>query len=403
MKTQALNLRSVTTGKSARAVWLFPDFTSQITRVADDEFRQVMAGRAEFRPPDPEARYLMSFGGRPELNTTDGKPVFGDAWEWKGAVRVCIGDGEDFSIFESSPYGKGYRIEHKGSFITLREGEYSGTLPFIRLLRPIAGVDIQNGVLVVQDGVEEKKYAEVPQREIHRSIALGNISSATAGAANTISLDMATTGSDRFVAMQFLIVASTPETDGTPTIEGSGTGIVNVFGATAATFYANYCWYKVAPPTAANTTYTVSQAVADDGLTLGVVAAEGVDQTTPVVDSDLSNGSGDSATVAIDIASGQLGIAACVTGRAATVSDNASAWVRTGSAFGNGFAGGTRDTAASSPAMTFTQSGGTTVTNNWVAGGIVIAPSGAGPSTGITSLPLVGGSGRLAGSGGMVS
>lgn len=377
MRSEALNLRSVTANVSARALWLHPDTSTSITRVADDEFRQFIAGAISLRPPDVESKYLMSFGGRPELDTTDGRPVFGDVWEWNDAVRVCTGDGEDISIHHSSPYEKGYKVEHKGSFITLREGEYSGLLPFITLRRAITGIDIQNGVLVVQDGVEEKKYAEVPQREIHHSIALGNIDSAAAAGANTISLDMATTGSDRFVAIQFLIVASAPETDGTPTIEGSASGIVGpVYGATSDTFYRNSVWYKVAPPTASNTTYTVAQASADDGIVLGVVAAEGVDQTTPVVANALAHGSGDSASVTVAIGNGEVGISACICGRASTVTDDTAAWAETGLAFGVAAAGGTKSTTAS--AMTFTQSGGTGVTNNWAAGAIVISPSGGG-------------------------
>lgn len=401
MRSASLNLRSVTTNISARAVWLHPDTSTSITRVADDEFRQFIDNKIEgFRPPDVESRYLMSFGGRPELDTTDGKPTFGDIWEWKGAVRICTGDGEDFSIHYSSPYEKGYSVEHAGSFITLRDGEYEGKLPFITILKPINGVDIQNGVLVVQDGVEEKKYDEVAQRSIHRSIALGNISSAKAASANTISLDMATSGSNTFVEIQYMIVASSPETDGAPTIEGSSTGIVGpVYGATSDTFYRNSAWYKVNPPTAANTTYAVSQGSADDGIVLGVVSAEGVDQTTPVVDNNLSHGSGDTATATVTIGSGQVGISSCITGRVATATNDDAAWSQTGLAFGVAAAGGTKSTTASS--MTFTQSGGTGVTNNWAAGAIVIAPSGGGATA---FVPLVGEGGlggmRLAGTGG---
>lgn len=280
MRTTALNLRQLDVGTHAFAVHRVPGDIAVVTRIRQDEYE---AG--QFGLPDPDAVFVMAWGGRPQVDRIGGRPLFGDVWLQRTSLFICLNDGEDFTSRSHTADGSGLEAYSRGNWLRLRPEDYTGTLPSITMTLIVPGVDLVNGVLIVQDGVREDRVQPIAKLiDPHFSISHNASAASSTTSADSITYGGLTiaAGSDICLLGHFANSAGSGVADiSTFTWAGTafstGTGAWNVYNGQ---YQRCGMRYLVNPATGAqNLIYTATNV--DDEVAVGGTAFDGVDQTTP--------------------------------------------------------------------------------------------------------------------------
>lgn len=208
------------TRKLAGIVWMLPDRTTRLVRLAQDEYEEWWKNydRPDIYKPHPDAIRLMAMGGYDALEGGDGWPEPGDVWidtRHSGLQRIafCVSENTGYSSYkksEASDPGKGqtsrltgFRLEVKDQRLYL-PGNNLSSLPSLSVE---SGVDRIISLAEIKIPLESigLKYTEIDEIiDNHRSVTFGaDVEAAPAGFPETYALTGLTpTGSDlHLVAM----------------------------------------------------------------------------------------------------------------------------------------------------------------------------------------------------------
>ena len=305
MRTIALDARVIEAGTLAFAVHQLTDLSIVVTPMTQDDY-----DRQQFPRPEPGARFVMAWGGRPRINRIGGRPVFGDVWQRNTTVHICLNDGEDFHSVQYDAVGAGDEISSRGNHLKLLPADWTGIYPLISLVRVIPGITLVNGVLTVDESVRALAARDIAQQwDIHHSISHNASAATSAVSTNSVTLGGLTiaAGSDIVLMGHFANSAESAVADiSTLTWNGvafsTGTGAWNVANGE---YLRAGMRYLVNPATGAhNLIYTATNS--DDEIAVGGTAFNGVDQTTPcrTPTTTSAQGSGAFASVAPTTVSG---------------------------------------------------------------------------------------------------
>lgn len=150
-------LRQPTGGKVAVAFWIMPDNTVITVRVKQgdyDEFAINKKGVGEFPgKPDSKARFMLAWGGMPALNTVDGYPNAGDAWEetLEGikVLRIATSDKFDWNYKDAAASDPGAGLTSQLTGIEVKSSGNAVVLTTYDILNlPLTIPDIPKTVIV---------------------------------------------------------------------------------------------------------------------------------------------------------------------------------------------------------------------------------------------------------------
>lgn len=300
MRTAKLKARQFVPGSSlAYAVW---DIMGTIvrTRIQQDEYDLFIAGKhplGSLPKPDSQAIWLMSSGGTPLLDTTDGQPVFGDCWQVLDQIHICTGDYADYGFYSVNEVGKGYQFNSRGNRLILRKGDYTGRFPNITMKKVIDGITIVNGTLTVQESISRDPIKEALdyQWTVHHSVAFDALTYGEDTSSGTsLSITHTCAGSDRLILGLCYNNSSSPA------------NVSATYNSAALTHHGQQIseWdgneyidglYKITPSTGSNTlAFTTSLSGQRRGAAYSVT---GADQTTGVRTASSATDSGDASAV----------------------------------------------------------------------------------------------------------
>lgn len=378
----ALTLRHQTDQKVAYTVWKLPDGTIKTVHLSPSDYKLFQQEKYSTITPDPSAVPLIGWD-TPALDTTDGYPHPGDAYERydsdleKKVLVITASDDVDFGFHtaKASDPGAGqtsrltgFDVKSAGNQILIQDYDL-GNLPAVPTTTPTKEVTVIDQT--------------VPN---HHSVTFDNTTSAEVAAATTLTISsfaMSASANGYMLAMvnwkddgQTL---TSVVWNGTDTLTSRVTAFTSPgpkrLGATLD---------FVAPTTGTHSLVTTMSS--NVNFTTGVMTATGVDQTTPRAHTGTNTGTyPDGGTITISSAVGNLVWSGMFTRGTTGGGGTDATWTSTwdSSADPNSSSVGARIAGAASVTRTDAVFGGDG--NDWAMMAIDIGAAAAGAGTASTT------------------
>ncbi len=299
-----LTLRSRADYTVAWSIWLLADGSTRVTRIAQadyDEFAVTHRGTGDAPGrPAPDARFLMAAGGIPALDTVDGYPRRGDAWEEDDpavgrVLVVATSDEPDWryrGVIATDPgTGRTSRLQGLFAEATGNRLRMPGVEP-----TPGAGVELDDRfqphvrVCLVDDVVENHRSVTFDAAATGDSLSGSSITYALTVAAQT----------DRYLG-----VSAIGQVTGITYAGVALTQRLLQLTGGVANRQVEY-WDLIAPATGANNVVVTFSSALAGANAATAQASYGVDQSSPRSATNTSSGSNQSPALTVTAASGEL-------------------------------------------------------------------------------------------------
>ncbi len=288
--------RQRTDGTVALSMWLV-DGSPVVVKVSQADYDAAVALKGGEMPgrPTPTARFLMACGGIPALDTADGYPSRGDAWEEDDpelgrVLVVATSDGFDWAYWTTSASkpGRGEQTSRRTGFLAGSTGNRMRLSTFSS--KTFDGVELDTQA---RGDVREDLDDIIPN---HRSVTFDATSNGVSSAATTLTIGHTVANEGDRYLMVGVCLSSVSDPSG---ITYNSDALTNRMGIqTPGAGSRRGCYWDMVAPDVGTANVVVATTDAQT-VAAGVSSFYGVDQSSPRIDTDTESGTSDAPSVTV--------------------------------------------------------------------------------------------------------